>query len=118
MDTHLKSEFLSFMEQCEAMHGRELRISEAISTNSLNFDRHFTTRCEIAFALLHSSWRFSGGRVLFAGATSSYEISAYQLVAFTRHSLAEFEFIEKYSATVFCKTTMVVGAAVEGQPPQ
>jgi hypothetical protein len=108
MNTQLQSDFLAFMEQCESLHGYQLRISEAISTNSLNFDRHFTTRSELGFTLLHSSWRFSGGRVTFAGATSSYEIGADQLVAFEKHSATDFEFTEKYSATVFRKTRILV----------
>jgi hypothetical protein len=108
MNTQLQSAFLSFMEQCESLYGRQLCVSEAISTNSLNFNRHFTTQCEWTFTLLQCSWRLSGGRVLFAGAASHYEIGADQLVTFTEHSPTEFEFVEKYSATVFRKTRLLV----------
>lgn len=108
MTTQLQVDFLSFIEQCELLYGRQLCLSEAISTNGLNFNRHFTTYCESTFTLLQCSWRLSGGRVLFAGATSHYELGAAQLVAFTTHSPTEFEFVEKYSPTVFRKTKMLV----------
>ena len=96
------------MEQCESLYGFELHIREAISTNGLNFNRHFTTHCESVFTLLHCSWRLSGGRVLFAGAASSYEIGGDQLIGFTKHSSTQFEFIERYSETVFRQSTMLV----------
>jgi hypothetical protein len=108
MNAEMKTDFLRFVEECGEMAGRVFRISEAISSNGPTFNRHWTTHTELVLTLATSNWRISGGRLMLAGPTAHYEISADQLTTFHKRGAAEYELVEQYAPTVFRKTTLVV----------
>ena len=39
----LKNKVLQFLENAEIFYGKNLKINNSISTNGINFNRHFTT---------------------------------------------------------------------------
>lgn len=106
MNPALKENLLAFYEHCDVFYGSEIKIREAISTNGLNFDRHFTTWSNMAFLFQRFGWRISGARIMFQGETMMYEISADRIMEFSTIAENEFEFIEMYSDTVYRKTNI------------
>ena len=105
MDSSQRAAFIYFLEAGHRplLH-QPLRVWEALCTNGLGFDRHFTTQCSFELTFGSVSWRLSGGRVMLLGETGSYEIGADQLVSFSQPTPGSFEFMEQYSTTVFRKT--------------
>ena len=108
MTEELKNKLITFYQECEKFYGFKIEISEAISTNSLNFDRHFTTFSNTEFILTRFNWRISGGRIMFESEKLNYEIASDRITKFTEFEQNEFEFIEMYSETVFRKTTIKI----------
>lgn len=108
MNASLQAAFVAFVEACTSLHGQRIHLREAISTNTLNFDRHFTTYSELVFLLTNSYVRLSGGRLILAGYTHSYEIGGDQLAALAAHGPGHFEILERYSDTVFRRTILQV----------
>ncbi len=99
---------ITFYQECEKFYGVKIEISEAISTNTLNFDRHFTTFSNTEIILNRFGWRISGGRIMFEGKKLNYEIAVDRITNFTELEQDTFEFIEKYCETVFRKTTIKI----------
>lgn len=85
-----------------------IEIKSAISSNQLNFDRHFTSFSYLEFDLVNISTRISGGRANFAGERQYYEDGLDYLVHFEEIGENQIEFIEKYSETVYRKTFLTI----------
>lgn len=108
LSEELKSKIIHFVESCEKYHGKKVRFREAISTNQLNFDRHFTTFNASEFILEKVFWRISGGRIIFDGKESYYEICLDRITDFQELGEGVFEFLERYGETVYRKTSLEI----------
>jgi hypothetical protein len=108
MTENLKTRIIAFFENGAQFYGKKVAMKEAISTNVLNFDRHFTSFSYLEFDLVSISTRISGGRASFAGEKQYYEIGLDYLVYFEEIGENQFEFIEKYSETVYRKTFLTI----------
>lgn len=102
----IKTRLTTFVENSELFYGKRAIISESISTNKTNFDRHFSTFGRYELKLEKVSWRLSGGRIVFNQTDSYYEVSIDNLVTFREKEGHCFEFLEKYSESVFRMTTL------------
>jgi hypothetical protein len=109
MTEELKSKLIFFFENCEKFYGKMVVIKSAISSNQLNFDRHFTSFAYIEFTLNKVYSRISGGRATFEGEKQYYELGLDYIVQFEELEANQFEFIEKYSETVYRKTNLTIG---------
>ncbi len=108
MTEDLKSKIIFFFENCEKFYGKTIEIKSAISSNQLNFDRHFTSFSYLEFDLVKISTRISGGRATMEGGKQYYEIGLDYLIHFEEIGENQFEFIEKYSETIYRKTTLTI----------
>lgn len=108
MTSELKSKLIFFFENCEKFYGKTIEINSAISSNQLNFDRHFTSFSYLEFELINIRTRTSGGRATFAGEKLYYEIGIDHLTSFEELNENEFEFIEKYSEQIYRKTNIKI----------
>jgi hypothetical protein len=108
MTEELKIKTLNFLENWEKFRGKTIEIKSALSSNQLNFDRHFTSFAYTEFVLQRVYARISGGRVTFASEKLYYEISIDNLLIFNELNENEFEFMEKYSETVYRKTHLKI----------
>jgi hypothetical protein len=99
-----KAEMFDSFIKGEAFYGKKMIIQEFLSLNGENFDRHFTTWACSEFILQKIGGRISGGRIIWEGEKSYYEVCADIVVNFLQKSEMEMEFLEKYSETVFRKT--------------
>lgn len=108
----LKLKVIHFIESSEKYSGKKIRFQEAISTNTLNFDRHFTTFNAAEFILDKVFWRISGGRIIFDGKESYYEISADRITDFQEIGDGIFEFLEMYSETVYRRSRLEIGLKI------
>lgn len=106
MTDDTKTRLAVFYQTIEMFYGRRMTISECISLNGTNFDRHFSTLGHYEFKLEKVSWRMSGGRMAFSQSDCYYEISIDNLVSFSAREEHCFEFLEKYSESVFRMTTI------------
>lgn len=106
MTSDIKNRLTTFVENIEMFYGKRAIISESISTNKTNFDRHFSTFGRYELTLERVSWRMSGGRITFNQTDSYYEVSIDNLVSFQEREEHCFEFLEKYSETVFRMTIL------------
>jgi hypothetical protein len=108
VNENLKNRILKFIENAEVFYGRKLKINESISTNSINFNRHFTTSNSLSFTVINIACRISGGRIMLQGEELYYEIAIDLLVDFIEKENQEFEFLEQYSETVYRKTILKI----------
>src|SRR5688572_11542622 len=106
MTDELRNRLTAFTERVEMFYGRRAIISESISTNKTNFDRHFSTFGHYQINLERVSWRISGGRMIFSQTDLYYEVSIDNLVEFQENEGDSFEFLEKYSDSVYRKTLL------------
>ncbi len=106
MTKALIEEALLFFEHFATQKGKIIRISEYISTNKDNYNRHFTTFAEMTFELERFGVRFSGARALFHGQSQFYEISADRLIKLEDKGDNIFELTEKYSEKVYRKSIL------------
>jgi hypothetical protein len=106
MTDELKNGLTAFAERVEMFYGRRTTIFEFISINKTDFDRHFSTFGRYQIDLERVAWRTSGGRMIFSQAELYYEVSIDNLVAFQENEGDCFEFLEKYSDSVYRKTLL------------
>jgi hypothetical protein len=108
MTDELKIKTLNFLENCEKFYGKTIEIKSALSSNQVNFDRHFTSFAYTEFVLQMIYTRISGGRVNFAGEKLYYEICLDHLISFEEINANEFQWLEKYSEKVYRKTNLKI----------
>ncbi len=106
LNEKLKNKILEFIESAEIFYGKNLKITESISTNEINFDRHFTTSNSLSFTVINIACRISGARIMLQGEEFYYEIAIDLLVDFMEKENQTFEFLEKYSENVYRKTIL------------
>lgn len=106
LNEDLKNRILAFFENAEVFYGKNLKINESISTNPINFDRHFTTSTSLSFTLKNIACRISGARIMLQGEELYYEIAMDLLLDFMEKENQTFEFLEKYSENVYRKTIL------------
>ena len=106
LNESLKNKVLQFLENAEIFYGKNLKINESISTNGINFDRHFTTSNSMSFIVKNIACRTSGARIMLQGDELYYEIAIDLLVDFIEKEDQVFEFLEKYSENVYRKTIL------------
>ena len=102
----VKARLTTFADKIEMFYGRYVTISESISTNKANFDRHSSTFGNYELKLEKVTWRMCGGRITFSQADLYYEISIDNLVNFLEKERNCFEFLEQNSEAVFRMTTL------------
>ena len=94
----LKNRIFTFLENAEVFYGKNLKINESISTNAINFNRHFTTSNLMSFIVTN----------MLQGDELYYEIAIDLLVDFIEKEDQVFEFLEKYSEDVYRKTILKI----------
>jgi len=106
MTQEMKVKVIAFYQKCGSLKEKKIIITECISTNRDNFDRHFTTYSKLVFILIDFGVRFSGNRATFRGENQYYEIGGDLIIKLENLVEEEFEIIEKYSEKVFRRTTI------------
>jgi hypothetical protein len=108
LNESLKNKVFQFLENAEVFYGKNLKINESISTNGINFDRHFTTSNSMSFIVTNIACRTSGARIMLQGEELYYEIAIDLLIDFMEKENQTFEFLEKYSENVYRKTILKI----------
>ena len=108
LNENLKNRIFTFLENAEVFYGKNLKINNSISTNGINFNRHFTTSNLMSFIVKNIACRTSGARIMLQGDELYYEIAIDLLVDFIEKEDQVFEFLEKYSEDVYRKTILKI----------
>jgi len=96
-----KLKVILFFESVEKYYGCKTEITEGLFSQSENFDSNFTTWNLSEFVLIRSAYRKNGDRLMMEGEKMYYEIAAPIIISFEQPGRNSFEFIERYSDTVY-----------------
>ena len=103
----LNLNIVAFFETIEKYYGCKTEITEGLFSDYDDLDANLTTWNLSQFDLIRSAYRNNGGRFMFEGQTMYYEISGERIIDFKQLGRHKFEFIEKYSETVFRITKII-----------
>lgn len=92
---------ISFFESIEKYYGCKTEITEGLVSDYDDLDANHTTWNLSEFDLIRSAYRNDGNRFMFEGEKMYYEISGERIIDFRQPGRNKYEFIEKYSETVF-----------------
>jgi len=101
-----KKRILDFIENFKFID-KTIKISEAISVNKDNFNRHFTSFSNFEFTVESVGVRFSGAKIYFSSQNLNYEIHFDLISEFTETEKNEYQIIEILSENVYRKTILV-----------
>lgn len=105
MDHHERAKLIeTFLLENQNKIGDEIKIYSSLSTNKLNFDRHFVTNTLMRFKLEDLRWRFSGFRIFFSDNDNMFEISIDRIIEINKNSDKQYVILEKYSEEIYRKT--------------
>jgi len=99
-----KIAIIEFFQSVSSYYGCKTEISEAIITDIQNFNPKNSTWNLSEFVLIQSAYRNEGNRFMMEGEKMYYEISAENIVSFSKTGRHKFEFLEQYSEFVFRQT--------------
>lgn len=88
-------------------HQSEVLITEEISINGENFDRHFTSTSQFDLSLVSARIRTSGAIMMLDGIGSYYELNVGLMYKFHREG-DEIELFERLADKVVRKTKIVL----------
>lgn len=97
----LNTVIISFFENIEKYYGCKTEITEGLFSKLDDLNANLTTWNLSEFDLIRSAYRNNGNRFMFEGDKMYYEISGERIIEFKQSGRNKFEFIEKYSDTVF-----------------
>ena len=97
----LNLNIIAFFETISKYYGCKTEITEGLFSDYDDLDANLTTWNLSEFDLLRSAYRENGNRFMFEGNKMYYEISGERIIDFKQPGRNKFEFIEKYSETVF-----------------
>ena len=106
MNEEIKNKIISFAENSKKLVGLKLSVSESISRNKDNFDRHFTTFSNFSFVMTDVMIRTSGAKIMLMGTDFNYEIDTGALIKLTEESKDQYCFIEALSEKVFRRSVL------------
>lgn len=102
MDTKdIYQEIILFFENIEKYYGCKTEITQGLFSGFDNLDADLTAWNLSEFDLIRSAYRNNGGKFMFEGKGTYYEISGERIVDFKKNGRNKFEFIEQYSETVY-----------------
>ncbi|MFN8324757.1 hypothetical protein [Flavobacterium sp.] len=101
MSNPFTQEILSFFENIEKYYGSKTEISECICTDIENFEPEKASWNLFEFELFRSAYRKTGEKFILEGKGFYIEIAAEKIIDFKKNGRNKFEFIEKYSESVF-----------------
>lgn len=102
MDTEtLREEIIDFFENIDKYYGSKTEITQGLFSELDNHDAHLTAWNLSEFELARSAYRISGDKFMLEGKGTYFEISAERIINFKKTGRNKFDFIEKYSETVF-----------------
>lgn len=96
-----RDEIISFFENVEKYYGSKTEITQGLYSEIDNLDANLTAWNLSEFELIRSAYRNNGGKFLFEGQGTYYEISGDRIVGFKKNGRNKFEFVEQYSETVY-----------------
>jgi hypothetical protein len=92
---------VAFFENIEKYYGCKTEITEGLFSDRDDLNANLTTWNLSQFDLIRSAYRANGGRFMFEGNKMYYEISGERIIDFKQPGRHKFEFIEKYSNSIF-----------------
>lgn len=104
----IQKQVLDFIERCQNLQGKTIKIQEAISVAPVLFDRHSTAYVSFSFVLNRVGWRISGGMLMLEGEDFLYEIGTGRIVEFNESANNRFEIFEQYSDTCYRRTHLQI----------
>ena len=96
-----RDKVVAFFETIEKYYGSKTEITEGLYVDHENLDANLTTWNLSEFTLIRSAYRKNGDRLMIEGEKMYYEISARIIIDFKQPGRNTYEFIERYSDTVF-----------------
>ena len=94
-------EIILFFESVEKYYGCKTEITQGLFSGFDNLDADLTAWNLSEFDLIRSAYRNTGGKFMFEGKGTYYEISGERIIDFKKNGRNKFEFIEQYSETVY-----------------
>jgi hypothetical protein len=102
MDTeNFRQEILLYFENITKYYGSKTEITVGLCIDIDSLDANLTTWNLSEFELVRSAYRNNGGKFMLEGNGTYYEISADRIIDFKQTGRHKYEFIEKYSESVF-----------------
>lgn len=95
-----QQDIINFFENISKYYGSKIEITISLSSQVENISTESTWNL-FEFILSQSAYRNEGNKFMFEGNSIYFEISAQHLIDFKQNGRNKFEFIEKYSETVF-----------------
>ncbi len=92
---------IDFFENIQKYYGSKTEITQGLTTNFENIDAKSTSWNLSEFDLIRSAYRENGSKFMLEGAGMYFEISATNIICLEKLGRNKFEFIEKYSESVF-----------------
>ncbi len=84
MDAKLKEEIIATMEYLAQQVSKEIIVTDRISFNKENYDRHFTTTSNLRFKLKSFGVRISGAIAMMEGENLWFEFRTYHIQSIIR----------------------------------
>ena len=98
---NLNTDVIHFFEDIQKYYGSKTEINSGLFYNINDVNADLTTWTLSEFKFIRSAYRNNGGKFIFEGNGTYYEISADRMIDFKQPGRHKFEFIEQYSETVF-----------------
>lgn len=98
---NLKINVIHFFEDIQKYYDCKTEITQGLFAEIDKLDANLTTWNLSEFKFIRSAYRNNGGKFMFEGNGTYYEISADRMIDFKQLGRHKFEFIEQYSETVF-----------------
>ena len=99
--TSFQQGIIDFFENIATYYGIKTEITQGLFSELGHFDADLTAWNLSEFVLIRSAYRNSGAKFMMEGNGTYFEISAEKIISFQKNGRHKFEFIEKYSDTVF-----------------
>jgi len=96
-----REKVIAFFGGIEKYYGCKTEITEGLYVDTENLDADLTTWNLSEFILIRSAYRRNGDRLMIEGEKMYYEISARIIIDFKQPGRNTYEFIERYSDSVF-----------------
>lgn len=97
----LRQEIILFFENIDKYYGSKTEIMQGLCSELDSLDANLTAWNLSEFELVRSAYRNNGGKFMFEGKGTYYEISGNRIIDFKKNGRNKVEFIEQYSETVY-----------------
>lgn len=92
----INQEILNFFEEISKYYGSEVEITETLCVDANSFDAENSTWNLSRFLLTRSGYRNNGNRFMLEGEKLYVEISAQNIISFSKEGRNKFAFVEQY----------------------